>query len=115
MKLTENLSDFNRRMADELRSTFAFSVKPYQTEEGALVFRGPIAGHKDPKYVGTHATVSLEKEVVAALASAEPSRREEIIVNLLSNLGTQVKAQYGPNNVGSYALQVVGTMRTVNS
>lgn len=113
MKLTDKLSEFNRRMADEVRSAFASSVRPYQTEDGGLVFRGPIAGHKDPDHVGTHVSVSLAKDVVAALNDAEPSRREEMIQDLLANLGTQVKMQYDPNNVGPYALQVTGTMRTM--
>ena len=114
MKLTENLSDFNRRMAGELRATFASSVRPFQSEDGVLLFRGPISGHRDPNHIGTHVAVSLEKDVVHALNSAEPQQREEIIQNLLSNLGTQVKCQYNPNNVGPYALDVIGTMRIVN-
>lgn len=113
MKLTENLSDFNRRMADELRSTFASSVKPFQSEEGVLLFRGPISGHKDPKHVGTHVAVVLEKDVVNALNRAEPHQREEMVHNLLSSLGTQVKAQYNPSNLGADALQVIGTMPIV--
>ncbi len=113
MKLTENLSDFNRRMADELRATFASSVKPFQSDDGALLFRGPISGDKDPNHIGTHVAVSLEKDVVDTLNSVEPHQREEIIQNLLSNLGTQVKCQYDPNNIGPYALDVIGTMRIV--
>jgi len=113
MKFTDQLSEFNRRMADELRSTFASSVRPYQTEDGTLVFRGPIVGHKDPSHIGTHVSVSLANDALAALDNAEPSRREEMIQDLLANLGTQVKVQYDPNSVGPYALQVAGTMRTL--
>jgi hypothetical protein len=109
MKLTENLSEFNRRMADELQSTFAPSIRPYQTEDGALVFRGPIAG-RDPQHVGTHASISLEKDVLAALNDAAPSQRGEMTKNLLANLGTQVRAQYDPNNIGQVALEVKGTV-----
>jgi hypothetical protein len=114
MKLTENLSDFNRRMADELRSTFASSVKPYETEDRILVFRGPIAGNSDPDHVGTHVSISLDEPVVAALGGAESSRREEMIQNLISSLSTQVKVRYDPNNVGPDALSVTGTMQIVN-
>lgn len=113
MKLTQELSEFNRRMAAELRGTFAVNVVPYQTEDGDLVFRGPIEGHRDAKHVGTHVSVGLDKDVRIALEKAEPVAREEMIENLLANLGTQVKAQYDPRRIGEYALQVQGTMRTV--
>lgn len=113
MELTDKLSEFNRRIADALRNTFAPSVKAYQTEDGALVFRGPIVGHRDPEHVGTHVHVSLEKEVLAVLDSAKPARREEMMQDLLANLGTQVRMQYDPDKVGPYALSVTGTMRTL--
>jgi len=113
VKLTENLGEFNRRMADELRATFAQAVKPFQSEDGTLLFRGPISGHKDPNHVGTHVAVSLDKDVVDSLNRAEPNQREEMIQDLLSNLGTQIKCQYNPNNIGHDALQVIGTMRIV--
>lgn len=113
MEFTDKLSEFNRRMADVLRPTFASSVSPYQTEDGALVFRGPIVGHKDLHHVGTHVHISLEKDVLAALDNAERSRREEMIQDLITNLGTQVRMQYDPNNIGPYALSVTGTMHTL--
>lgn len=100
-------------MADELRSTFAPTVKPFQSEEGTLLFRGPIAGHKDPQHVGTHVAVSLEKDVCEALEKAPYAEREEMIEILLSNIGTRVKAQYDPNKIGPYALDVTGAMRTL--
>jgi hypothetical protein len=110
MKLTENLSDFNRRLADDMRSTFAPSVKPYQSEDGTLLFRGPISGHKDPKHIGTHVAVSLDQEVIDALKKAEALEREEMIDNLLNSLSTQVKTLYSPNSIGLDTLEIVGTM-----
>ena len=111
MQLTKNLGDFNRRMAEKLRGTFAPTVEPFESEDGTLLFRGPIQGHRDPNHVGTHVAVSLDKDVRAAMERASPQEREEMIQIFLSNLGTQVKAQYDPKNIGQYALDVVGTMR----
>lgn len=113
MKCHENLSAFNRRMADELRSTFAPSVKPYQAEDSTLLFRGPIPNQADPNHVGTHVAVSLEEEVRAALDAASPAEQEEMIEALLSNLGTQVRVWYNAEGIGPYALDIVGTMRTL--
>ncbi|WP_332774537.1 hypothetical protein [Polaromonas sp.] len=113
MNLTENLGDFNRRMADELRGTFAATVKPFQSEDGGLLFRGPIEGNADPHHVGTHVAVSLEKDVHAAMEAASPEQREEMVGIFLSNLGTRVKMQYDPKKIGQYALDIVGTMRTL--
>lgn len=115
MEYTIELSEFNRRMADALGRTFASSVRPYQTKDGALVFRGPIVGHKDPHHVGTHVHISLEDDVLSALDNAEPSLREEMIEVLLANLGTQVRMQYDPKNIGPYALSVTGTMSALTS
>lgn len=104
MTLTEKLSDFNRRMADELRGTFAATVKPFQSEDGTLLYRGPIQGAKDPHHVGTHVAISLEGEVHAAMEVASPEEREELVGIFLSNLGTRVKMLYDPNKIGQYAL-----------
>lgn len=114
MDFIGDLNEFNRTLAEILRPTFDASVSPYQTADGALVFRGPIVGHRDPRHIGTHVHVSLEEDVVAALDSAEPSRRQDMIQDLVANLGTRVRMQYDPNNIGEYALSVVGTMRTLN-
>ena len=113
MNLTKNLGEFNRRMAEELRGTFATNVEPFESEDGTLLFRGPIEGHKDPRHVGTHVAISLEKDVHVAFNNASPEEREEMTQIYLSNLGTQVKAQYNPNKIGPYALDVVGTMRVL--
>ena len=48
MKLSTELSHFNRRMANELQHIFASNVEPYQLDDGTLVFRGPIEGHVNP-------------------------------------------------------------------
>ncbi len=113
MKLTKELNEFNRRMASELRGTFSSNVVPFQTEDGTLLFRGPIVGHRDPHHVGTHVSVGLDGDVRSALDHAKPVAKEEMMENLLANLGTQVKAQYDSGRIGEYALQVQGTMRTV--
>lgn len=113
MKLTQELNEFNRRMSVELSGTFTNNVVPFQTEDGTLVFRGPIEGHRDPKHVGTHVSVGLDEEVRVVLDRAEAAQREEMIEKLLANLGTQVKAQYHSRSIGEYALEVQGTMRTV--
>lgn len=113
MNLSEDLSDFNRRMAEELRGTFAANVRPYETEEGYLVFRGPIEGHSDPSHIGTHVAISLNAEVQRALAIASAAEREEMTRLFLSNIGTRAKCEYHPRRIGPYALDVVGTMRTL--
>lgn len=113
MKLTQQMSEFNRRLADQLRETFAPNVLPYQAEDGSLLFRGPIDGHRDPKHQGTHVSVELDGEVRAALDGASAEAREEMIENLLASLGSQVRTQYHPQRIGPYALQVHGTMRTL--
>lgn len=115
MNLTQELSEFNRRMVGELQGTFAPSVSPFQTEYGTLVFRGPIEGHKDPKHVGTHVSVELDSEVHDALASAEPDAKEEMMEALMANLGTQVRTQYNPRRIGEYALRVRGSIRTITA
>lgn len=113
LKLSKNLSEFNLRMATELRGTFTPTVQPFETEDGTLVFRGPIDGHTDPSHVGTHVAVSLDDEVHAAIQSTTPEEREEIIQVFLSNLGTQVKCLYHPQKIGKDALDIVGTMKTI--
>lgn len=114
MQLNENLSDFNRRFADELLPSFPANVKALQSEDGTLLFRGPIPLADDPNHIGTHVAVSLDTEVKAALAQASPAEREEITQNLINNLGTQVRFQYDPNKIGLFALDVVGNMAIVN-
>lgn len=110
MLLTKNLGEFNRRMAEELRGTFAPTVEPFESEDGTLLFRGPIKGDQDPNHIGTHVAVSLDRDVRAAMELASPQEREEMIQIFLSNLGTQVKVQYDVKNIGPNALHVVGTM-----
>ena len=114
MNLSKNLNDFNRRMVEELRGTFAANVTPFQTEDEMLVLRGPIEGHEDPKHIGTHVAVSLDQDVRHAMELASIAQREEMTQTLLSNLGTQVKYQYHPQKIGLYALDVIGTMKTIN-
>ena len=113
MQLSKKLGDFNRRMSDELRGTFSSEVESFESHDGALLFRGPIQGHKDPQHIGTHVAVSLEEDVRAAMEEALPAEREEMIQIFLNSLGSQVIIKYDPKNIGPYALDVVGTMRTL--
>ena len=114
MNLSKTLNDFNRRMVEELRGTFAANVTPFQTEDEMLVFRGPIEGNKDQNHIGTHVAVSLDKEVRHTMEIASIAQREEMTQTLLTNLGTQVKCQYHPQKIGQSALDVIGTMKTIN-
>ena len=114
MNLSKTLNDFNRRMVEELRGTFAANVMPFQTEDEMLVLRGPIEGHEDPKHIGTHVAVWLDQEVRHAMELASIAQREEMTQKLLRNLGTQVKYQYHPQRIGQNALDVIGTMKTIS-
>ena len=113
MNLTKNLNAFNRRMVAELQGTFVSNVEPFESEDGTLLFRGPVEGHENPDHIGTHVAISLDKDVRAALESASSEKREEITQIYLSNLGTQVKMQYNPKKIGAYALDVLGSMRVL--
>lgn len=110
MKLYANLSDFNRRFADALLPAFPANVQALQSDDGTLLFRGPIPRADDQTHLGTHVAVSLDTEVRAALSEASPVDREEMVDILISNLGTQVQFQYDPNKVGSSVLDIVGKM-----
>ena len=72
MKFTTDLTEFNRRMAEALKPTFHAVIKPVQSEDGTLLFRGPVPIADDPNHVGTHVAVSLDKDVLAALEAASP-------------------------------------------
>jgi hypothetical protein len=113
MNLTPDLGEFNRRLVTALAGTFGALVEPMQSEDGTLLFRGPIPGESEPSHVGTHVAVSLEKEVKAALDAVASGERDEMMENLINNLSTQVKARYDPTNIGPFALEFVGTMRIV--
>jgi hypothetical protein len=113
VKLSKNLSDFNRSMANRLANIFASNVEPYQMVNGTLVFRGPIEGHTSPDHIGTHVAVSLDPEVHSVIAKASLPHREEMTRLLLDNLGTQVKCQYDPKSIGPYALDIIGTKHTI--
>jgi hypothetical protein len=108
MKLYANLSEFNRRFADALLPVFPAGVQALQSEDGTLLFRGPIPTADDPNHVGTHVAVSLDSDVKAALSEALPADREEMTEILISSLGTQVQMQYDPSKFSPFALDVVG-------
>ena len=64
--------------------------------------------------INTHVAVSLEKDVHATLQAASEAEREEMTARLLTNLGAQVKIRYDANNIGPYAMDIVGTTRTIH-
>ena len=113
MKLYTNLSDFNRRFADALLPTFSDGVQALLSDDGTLLFRGPIPFADDQTHIGTHVAVSLDNEVMVALSEASPADREEMTAILISNLGTQVRCKYNPSKVGTFALDVVGEMNII--
>ena len=110
MKFHENLNDFNRLFAARWLSIFPEGVKAYEMDDGTLLFRGPVPIPSDLKHVGTHVAVSVEPDVAAALESASASEREEMHDRLIESLGGQVQVRYDPNNIGLYALDIVGKM-----
>lgn len=110
MKLYANLNEFNRRFADALLPSFPAAVQALQSDDGTLLFRGPIPLPDDPMHVGTHVAVSLNKDVWTALSQASPADSEEMTEILISSLGSQVQMQYDPSKFGPFALDVVGTM-----
>ena len=111
MKFSANLSEFNRRMAEAVLQTFATDVRPVQSDDGTLLFRGPIRPGDDPTQLGTHVAVSLDKDVTVALDAASPEEREEMTEILINNLGTQVQSRYNASKLGPYELDIVGTMQ----
>jgi hypothetical protein len=113
MTLTANLNEFNKRFADVMLRFFSPEVEAMEDAYGMLCFRGPVPVPNDPAHVGTHVAVTLEKEVVEALAIATPVEREEITQHLIDNLGGQIRIQYDPTKIGPYALDIVGTMASV--
>lgn len=110
MNLSSNLSKLNRRFADALLPAFPANVQALQSDDGTLLFRGPIPRADDQTHIGTHVAVSLDKEVSTALSEASPADHEEMIEILISNLGTQVRCQYDPSKIGPYALDIVGRL-----
>ena len=110
MNLSANLSDFNRRFADALLPVFPGNVQALQSDDGTLLFRGPIPRAEDQAHIGTHVAVSLDKDIWTALSEASPADREGMIDILISNLGTQVRVQYDSSKIGPYALDVVGKL-----
>lgn len=114
MFLSTVLSDFNYELATALVSTFSDVVKPYQTKFGELVFRGPIPLPNDPNHIGTHVMISLENDVLAALDMEEPTRRKILESNLIGMLVSNVQIQYDPNNIGTYALEIKGSIEMLH-
>jgi hypothetical protein len=68
-----------------------------------------------PNHVGTHVAVTLEDDVVIALASAPLAEREDITQHLIESLGAAIRTQYNPLKIRPYALDVTGTMESVRA
>ena len=114
MNIHKDLSELNRRLAESLASSFEANVIPYESgDDGSLLFRGPITNVSDPKYIGTHVAVSIERDVHAALEAASEVDRKDLIDRLVDNLGTQVRVGYHPEQVVQFAMKVIGTMATI--
>lgn len=115
MAYSTRLNDFNQRFAAEYLRVFPQGVVAQQSDDGALLFRGPVSPFGEVEaLVGTHAVVSLEPAVHAALEDADPATKAEMMSILLSNLGTQLGAQYDALKIGSFALRVVDTKRILD-
>lgn len=112
MTLNQKLNEFNQRFAAELLPSFPKGIVAMEDDSGMLCFRGVIPNSGDSKH-GTHVTVTLEDDVVAALALASPAEREDITQHLIDNLGASIRIQYHPDKIGKYALGIVGTMASV--
>ena len=110
MQFDANLNDFNRRLADAVITIFPDGVRPLQSIDGALNFRGPIPTKNDPEHVGTHVAVSLDNEVTAALEKASTCDRESMMGILIENLGTRIRMKYDKDQIGAFALTIVGRM-----
>lgn len=113
MTLTTSLNEFNKRFADVILPFFSADIEAMDDAYGMLCFRGPIPVPNNQAHIGTHAAVTLEKEVADALANATPEEREGITQHLIENLAWQIKIQYDPTKIRQYALDVVGTMASV--
>lgn len=110
LKLNTELDSINRRLADTMLPAFGADVLPYQTDDGHLIFRGPLPQPDDPGHVGAHFAVHLTRAVRAALEAAQPEQREVMITNLVRSLAAQVRTQYAPAKVDVYAMEFVGTV-----
>lgn len=114
MKLNKNLNEFNQRLADDLLPSFPDGIKAVQSEDETLLFRGVCPNSDDPNHVGSHVAVDLTQEVKEAIKNSSPANNEEMIEDLISNLGTQVRATYNKDHIGRYALSITGGMEILD-
>lgn len=110
MEYEKNLNEFNREFADAILSVFPSGVSALQSGDGTLLFRGPILFSGNQTFIGTHVTLSLDKEIKAVLSVASHSERQLMTEILINNLGDQIRAQYSPSQIGRVSLNIVGTM-----
>lgn len=113
MKFDKNLSDFNRLFAAEWMGVFPKGVDAFQSEDGTLLFRGPIAIPDYPTHIGTHVAVSLDQDVEKKLSEASPADLQTLTEILICSLGSSLQAQFDPNKNRQYALEIIGTMNLI--
>ena len=114
MKLNKELNEFNRLLADNLKSFFESDIEVFQDEYETLLFRGPAPSIGDKDNIGSHVTVKLDDEVKGALKSADSGKRSEMMQVLINNLSTQIKTTYDRNNIGQYAKSFTGTLKIID-
>ena len=102
------LSELNSKIASALSTVFAPEIQPVQNEFGHLLFRGPVTGIDGSIHTGTHVIVAIDQDVLEVLDAAELARRGEMVERLVLSLGTQVRVKYNKEQIGQYALRIVG-------
>lgn len=111
MKLYTELTPFNRQLADALLPSFPSDVQAMQSDDGTLLFRGAIRSAEKPDHVGTHVAVSLDNEVQLTLKRATVAKRQELEEILIINLGSRIRTEYNPANIGHFAFDFVATTK----
>lgn len=116
MTRSTQLNEFNKLFVEKYLRIFPLGVLAQQSDDGKLLFRGPLSpGSAGADAAVTHAVVLLEPDLRAAMEGAEPAAKAEMMEVLLSNLGTQLRTRYDHLNIGQYALRVVGTKDILGS
>lgn len=116
MPRSTQLNEFNKLFVEKYLRVFPLGVLAQQSDDDKLLFRGPLSpGSTGADAAVTHAVVSPEPDLRAAMEGTEPAAKAEMMEVLLSNLGTQLRARYDHLNIGQYALRVVGTKDTLGS
>lgn len=114
MELQEKLSVLNQRIADKILPQLPKGIVTCQNEHETLLFRGVIPNTCDPEYVGTHLLVKINDNVRDKLDEAESTDGEEMTVNLVNSLATQILTTYDPENIGEFGKEFIGSMDIIN-